>query len=286
MRLINIIEKEIKYNFGRNKNSNKLHLDKYYTSIGMAKYCINKTFEIIGKENITEIIEPSAGNGSFSNQLDCISYDIEPECKGITKQDFLELEMEYKKGRLFIGNPPYGRSFRLGTSFYAKCCKYGDYISFILPIRQLNNSRHLHQFDLIYSENLGIVEFSGKNVHCCFNIYKRPNNGKLNPKPKNKLNDITIVKKDPRSDKYKNTINYDLRISAWGKPVGRILKDDEHLNMEFKIIINNNSLKSEIINFFKTVDWGKHTNQTLKNTNVITMTDVVETIKKHIKEIQ
>lgn len=278
--------KEIRYNFGRNKHSNKLHLDKYYTDLELAKYCIDKTYEVIGRENITEIIEPSAGNGSFSNQLDCIAYDIEPEDDNIMNQDFLDLELSYMSGRLFIGNPPYGRSFRLGTSFYSKCCKYGDYISFILPIRQLNNSRHLHQFDLIYSEDLGEVEFSGKKVSCCLNIYRRPFGGKLNPRPKNKLKDITIIKKDPRSDKYDNTKKYDLRISAWGKPVGRILNENDNLNMEFKIIINNVELKSEIINFFHNVDWVKETNQTLKNTNVITMTDIVTVIKKYITDIE
>lgn len=47
-----------------NQNSNKLHLDKYYTPSELAKYCINKTFEIIGRGNIKEIIEPSAGSGT------------------------------------------------------------------------------------------------------------------------------------------------------------------------------------------------------------------------------
>ena len=75
----------------------------------MAKYCIDKTYEIIGQDNISEIIEPSAGNGSFSNQLNCIAYDIEPENNEIIKQDYLTLGLEYKKGRLIISNPPFGR---------------------------------------------------------------------------------------------------------------------------------------------------------------------------------
>ena len=59
------------------QNSNKLHLDKYYTPKELAKYCINKTYEVIGKENITEIIEPSAGSGSFSLQIpNCMGKDI------------------------------------------------------------------------------------------------------------------------------------------------------------------------------------------------------------------
>jgi len=46
----------------------KITLDKYYTDTNTAKQCIEKVYEIIGKENITQIIEPSAGNGSFSLQ--------------------------------------------------------------------------------------------------------------------------------------------------------------------------------------------------------------------------
>ena len=51
---------------------------------------ILKVFEeIIGKENITEVIEPSAGCGNFSLQIsNCMAYDIEPEHEGIIKQDF------------------------------------------------------------------------------------------------------------------------------------------------------------------------------------------------------
>ena len=33
----------------------KILLDKYYTSDKLAKYCIDKTFEIIGVENIKGI---------------------------------------------------------------------------------------------------------------------------------------------------------------------------------------------------------------------------------------
>ena len=42
----------------------KIELDKYYTSDDLAKYCVEKTKEIIGEENITEYLEPSAGSGT------------------------------------------------------------------------------------------------------------------------------------------------------------------------------------------------------------------------------
>lgn len=36
-------------------SSTKLENDKYYTPIDLVKYCIDKTFEIIGKENIDDL---------------------------------------------------------------------------------------------------------------------------------------------------------------------------------------------------------------------------------------
>ena len=98
----------------------KIENDKYYTHVDLAKYCINKTFKIIGEENITDIIEPSAGNGSFSNQLDCTAYDLYPEGDNIIKQDYLTLNETYKKGRLIIGNHPYGNYLNLAQKFYKK----------------------------------------------------------------------------------------------------------------------------------------------------------------------
>src|SRR5574344_2989200 len=90
----------------------KIENDKYYTSSELAEYCVRKTEEIIGKENITEYLEPSAGSGVFLYFLDkpYLAYDIEPEDNKnrIIKADYLSLDMEYKKGRCIIGNPPFG----------------------------------------------------------------------------------------------------------------------------------------------------------------------------------
>ena len=169
----------------------KLNLDKYYTNKELAKHCIDVAFKKL--TDITEVIEPSAGNGAFSLQIpDCIAYDLEPEHKSIIKQDFLKLELPYKKGRLFIGNPPFGRGNSLSMAFYKKCVKIGDYIAFILPISQYNNNIQLFDFDLIHSEILPEIEYSGKMLNCCFNIYKRPQNG-LNKKPLTKVKGINVI---------------------------------------------------------------------------------------------
>ena len=42
----------------------KIAFDKYYTPPTVARWCIEKTKEVIGEENINEWVEPSAGSGS------------------------------------------------------------------------------------------------------------------------------------------------------------------------------------------------------------------------------
>lgn len=235
------------------QNSNKIHLDKYYTSLELAKYCINKAFDVINKEDITEVLEPSAGNGSFSNQIDkCIAYDIEPEGQGIIKQDFLKLNTPYKSGRLIIGNPPYGARNILSVQFYKKAIQLGDYIAFILPISQLNNNQQMYEFDLIYSEDLGKQIYTDREVHCCFNIYKRPINGQLNKKPKYKLSDIEIIEVRLNNRKVDD---YDMRICAWGSSIGKEVGDNNQFAKEFYIKIHNELYKKDIINLIKHANW-------------------------------
>ena len=43
----------------------KINNDKYYTPIDLANYCIDKVYEVVGEENISEVIEPSVGSGNF-----------------------------------------------------------------------------------------------------------------------------------------------------------------------------------------------------------------------------
>ena len=259
----------------------KIDNDKYYTPIDLAKYCINKTYEIIGCNNITDVIEPSAGNGSFSNQIKCIAYDLLPESKDIIQQDYLTLNETYKKGRLIIGNPPYGRCLNLAQKFYKKSVELGDYIAFILPISQLNNSNSMYEFDLIHSEDLGKKEYSGIKLHCCFNIYKRPQKGLNKPKIK-KLKDITIYRQDSKGYLEKD---FDIRMCYWGNAsAGKILKEHEHYSAEYKIKIHNNELKNEVIRVLNEVNW----EQELKHIAMpkIQQFHIYKLLKREIPEIK
>ena len=242
----------------------KLRLDKYYTPIELANYCYDKVIELIGEENITDIVEPSVGNGSFLKhpiveRKPIIGLDIEPEINGdnIIKYDWLAYPIEYKKGRLIIGNPPYGNRMNLAQKFFKKSVNVCDYIAFILPISQLGNTQSLYEFDLIYSEDLGTLEYTGISLHCCFNIYRRPKSGELNKKVTSKLPFIKIKRNDSKG--YDN-FKYDLRMCAWGDgTAGKILSDDEHYSAEYKIKVDENyPLYSDILEFLKTFNWREY----------------------------
>lgn len=237
--------------------SNNIEFDKFYTPRETAKRCIDLFLNEV--DGITEVIEPAAGDGSFSLILqetlpygiDVISYDISPEHQSIIKQDFLELDAKYKKGRAIIGNPPFGDRNNMARSFYKKACNISDYIGFVLPISQLDNKDSLYDFDLVSSTDLGNGDYSGFNVHCCFNTYKRPESGRLNGKPRYNSTLFDIYRDD--QDGYSD-MDYDICIGRWGSRAGAEIT--ENINRtSYKIVVHNKNnidyVREKILGF----DW-------------------------------
>lgn len=233
--------------------SKNIELDKFYTPKETAKKCIDLFWQTFF--NVTEIIEPSAGNGNFSLQIpNCIAYDLDPEHESIIKQDFLQLELPYKYGRAFIGNPPFGDRNNLARSFYKHACKMGDMIGFILPISQLDNSDSLYHFDLVKSVDLGILEYSEMKVHCCFNLYHRPKNGKLNSKPKIKVDLVKVFRDDQEGYE---SIDADLCIFRRGASAGKEKKFDTH-TQTYKIVVSDKSKVEEVKQTILSFDWNNY----------------------------
>ena len=108
-------------------------LDKFYTKKEVASICISQ----LNLDNYDVIIEPSAGSGNFSSQIEgCIAYDIAPEHPDIIQQDFLTLEIDENikdKKILVIGNPPFGVQNNLAIAFFNRSAEFADTIAFILP---------------------------------------------------------------------------------------------------------------------------------------------------------
>lgn len=105
--------------------------DKFYTKPSVAKELIQS----LNLELYDVIIEPAAGNGSFSQLIPkCIALDIAPESPEIIQQDFLTYEPPTcKKAILVIGNPPFGEQGKMAINFFKHAATFANTIAFILP---------------------------------------------------------------------------------------------------------------------------------------------------------
>jgi hypothetical protein len=197
----------------------KIAYDKYYTEDELARYCVEKTYEVLGTE-WDRIIEPSAGAGAYLKYLpeNTLAYDILPEAPGIETADYREVQLPYMERSLVIGNPPFGRANKLSVQFVKASLKHSDYISLIQPISQLNQNRTMSDTELVYSEDLGKLPYSGRTVHCCLNIYHKCKGGH---KMDFEIPGILECRHIFRSGKYQHSdaiLNFpwDFRVAAWG----------------------------------------------------------------------
>ena len=156
-------------------------LDKFYTTSNYAKHCINKVFELYNLNSFDLIIEPSAGNGSFFNQINFINkigLDLLPENKDIIKIDFFNYNPpENKKCILVIGNPPFGKVSSIAIKFFNHASTWSNIIAFIIPrtFRKISVQNKLNKnFHLIFDEDT-------PTNPCCFSVVfkygkrKKPN---------------------------------------------------------------------------------------------------------------
>ncbi len=230
--------------------------DKYFTPDWLVKKQIKKTIEIVGEDNISDIVEPSAGDGAYIKFLserfkdkDIYYYDLYPEHPEITQQDFLRLRKSYKKGRLIIGNPPYGQSSNLWRAFCKKSSEMGDYISFISPASQYNCNYYFKEGELVYSELLDDVEYRGSEEHggvaakvrTCLNIYKVFDRDEtVDPRDAMIEQDISITG-------YKEGVHIDYNIIRWGDAGAYIDLGDKRMRQNsFILTILNEDIRDKV----------------------------------------
>lgn len=172
-------------------------IDKFYTKTEVVKKCLIE-FKKIKIDLLKDVvIEPSAGNGSFTSHLleyNSISYDIAPEAEGIIKQDFLKLNLTegFQIPLHFIGNPPFGRQSSIAKKFIKHICKCDKTksFSFILPKSFKKESMQrcipldfhlISQIDIEY--NGFLVNGEEHDVPCIFQVWeRRDNNRYVSPK--------------------------------------------------------------------------------------------------------
>ena len=207
-------------------------IDKYYTNPSVVTKCIQQIKQYLSIKDIDLIIEPSAGNGSFIDELqsissNCLFYDLEPEHSSIIQQDYLLVDTKTLSNKYsnihVIGNPPFGRQSSMAIKFIKHSSKFANSISFILPKSFKKNSMQKHfplDFHLIFEqdieENGFLVEDKVYDVPCVFQIWQR--------KGENRSVSEKLI---PKGFQFvKKSENPDIAFRRVGVYAGNIFKDE------------------------------------------------------------
>lgn len=253
-------------------------LDKFYTIPTYSKKCIDKVFEIYNKMDFDLIIEPSAGNGSFFNQIEFenkIGIDILPENKNIIKMDFFDYKPPInKKNILVIGNPPFGRISSIAIKFFNYSSKWANIIAFIIPrtFRRPSVQNKLNKmFHLIYDEDVPTNPccfIPNMMVKCCFQIWEKKNIERLIIELPKKHKDWEFLSFGPNDKNGQPTPpnNADFAIRAYGGKIGEIKTMDlNKLRPKSWHWIKSNINKEELINRFNQLDYSDSLNTARQN---------------------
>ena len=115
--------------------SKTVDYDKFYTNVDTANDCLS----LLDLSRYDLVIEPSAGAGAFSNNIDhpnLVSIDISPESDCVQQGDWFEYQIpEEYKNVLVVGNPPFGLRNKLSKAFIQHACSFPnvDTVAFVLP---------------------------------------------------------------------------------------------------------------------------------------------------------
>lgn len=236
-------------------------LDKFYTIPSCSKKCIDKICELYDITKWDLIVEPSAGNGSFLNQIPSnnkIGIDILPEQTNIIKQDFFDYSPPSNKTNiLVIGNPPFGRVSSLAIKFFNHSAKWANVIAFIIPrtFRKISVQNKLdNMFHLVYDEEIpnNPCSFSPQMmVKCCFQIWEKKETKRQIINLPTTHADWEFLKLGPKDINGQPTppLNADFAMRAYGCNIGEIKIDKLNelrpkswhwfkLNIDKKILID------------------------------------------------
>lgn len=247
--------------------------DKFYTK--------NETaIRLISLLNLSEydmVIEPSAGNGSFSrniNHNNLVSLDIEPENENIIRMDWFEFSYDKNGSVIVVGNPPFGYQGSLALKFIKKCNELNvDCIAFILPKsykkdsikNKIPVSYHLSLEMDLEDDSFTLLD-EDYSVPSVFQVWKREsfNRPKLNLKTKSEF--IEFVKKNENPD-------YSFR--RVGFYAGKIFDEVVDKSEQSHYFIKSNDSVKEFLNNYS---WG-HNNTA--GPRSIGKYEIVDLIEKH-----
>lgn len=259
-------------------------LDKFYTIPNYSKKCIDKVVELLELKSTEEldtyfdlIVEPSAGNGSFFNQLECknkIGLDIHPENPNILKMDFFDYMPQSVGNILVIGNPPFGRISSLAIKFFNHSAEWSKMIAFILPrtFRRPSVQNKINKnFHLIYDEDVPsnpCCFTPNMLAKCCFQIWKyKPEERPLIELP-TKHKDWIFLSFGPKDKNGQPTPpnDADFAMRAYGSNIGEIKKEKlDELRPKSWHWFKSNINVNELIDRFRELDYSNSLNTARQN---------------------
>lgn len=195
-------------------------LDKFYTKSEVAKQLIQE----VDLSVYDVVIEPSAGNGSFSNQIEnCVALDLEPRGEKIIKQDFFSYIGQLNKKILVIGNPPFGEQGNLAIKFFNHAATFANTIAFILP-KSFKKISIQNKLDLSFylkkevplKDNSFLLMGEDYDVPCIFQIWERG---------KEKREKVSLPTKSKILQFVKTKEEADFRIQRVGGNAGKAFLD-------------------------------------------------------------
>tara|TARA_B100000575_G_C23120888_1_gene648651 strand:- start:1324 stop:2325 length:1002 start_codon:yes stop_codon:yes gene_type:complete len=188
--------------------------DQFYTNRDVSSKCIDLLLDTIKIDKENDILlEPSAGEGSFSDyfhkkSFNIEAYDIEPKKEYIKQQDFIEFDYGHLKNIKVhtYGNPPFGRQSSLAKKFIKKAALFSNTIAFILPksFRKQSfqdsfplNFHLVEEIDL--DKNSFTIDGKTHNVPCIFQIWIKKEEERY-IEPKSVENGFHFVKRPTLKD--------------------------------------------------------------------------------------
>jgi hypothetical protein len=274
--------KETNVKYSKNvKDTREEGVDKFYTVPSCSKRCIDKVFELYDV-NIRKwdlIIEPSAGNGSFLNQIQTetpiIGIDILPEHPIIVKQDFFTYSPPQQYSQiLVIGNPPFGKNSSLAIQFFNHSAQWAQVIAFIIPrtFRKVSVQNKLNvMFHLVYDEEIPVkpCQFSPEMmVKCCFQIWERRDIERAIVDLPTTHPDWEFLKMGQLDSRGQPTppINADFAMRAYGGKIGEIKTEGlENLRPKSWHWFKSNIDKKKLVETFNKLDYSASLNTARQN---------------------
>jgi len=159
-------------------------LDQFFTADHEVSKCLEAWQDHIKIDKDAVVIEPSAGAGAFSKNIDCLAFDLKPQAEDIVQADFLNLDfIKYVKTNSevhFIGNPPFGKTSDLALKFIRRMTSFDKTKSFALILPAIHSRENYKNkidthFHLVHQHYVkDFVEFGKpKKVNCVFQIWAR-----------------------------------------------------------------------------------------------------------------